>query len=300
MYVYVIRNSATGKVYIGQHKGTNLRQYLQKKFYDAAKGRGGSSRLYNSMRKHAKEVWSIEPLIEGVQTREELDRLERLLIALYDTRNPEVGYNICRGGEGYTGPFTDYMREQWMSGNRAYWKSKSLVGKTFHRLTVESEVPDKRQKGKKLWNCLCSCGSRTIVQTDKLKSGGIKSCGCFHTERQQHRWDTLDLVGEVFGDLTVVAKAGSLKHQRLWTCRCACGGETSVRTNSLKMGNSKRCKRCKQNKHKAQALELRRQGKLLREIAQTLSISMATCSVWCSAKGVAKEVFGGLELPDLL
>lgn len=131
MFIYVITNSATGKIYIGQHKGNNLMQYLQKKFYDAKKGRGGTSLLYNSMRKHPKEVWSIEPLFEGIDTKEELDRLEKLFIALYDTRNPEIGYNISRGGEG-GGQFSlegqanliKALKKRWSTpGFKEYWKS---------------------------------------------------------------------------------------------------------------------------------------------------------------------------------
>jgi hypothetical protein len=126
MYIYVISNSATGKIYVGQHKGTNLRQYLQKKLYDAAKGRGGSSRLYASMRKHPKEVWSIEPLISEIQTREAVDAWEQTLIAMLDTRNPEIGYNICRGGEGFTGKHSESARQKIIENTRRMWERPEI------------------------------------------------------------------------------------------------------------------------------------------------------------------------------
>jgi hypothetical protein len=44
--------------------------------------------------------------------REDLDRWEKRLIALYDTRNPEVGYNICKGGEGFTGRHTEEAKHK--------------------------------------------------------------------------------------------------------------------------------------------------------------------------------------------
>jgi hypothetical protein len=103
MFIYVITNNITGKVYIGQHKGSNLKKYLQQKQGHAKRGESLGSYLYASMRKHPKEVWSIEPLFSDIQTKATLDRLETLLIALYDTRNPEVGYNICTGGGGAAG-----------------------------------------------------------------------------------------------------------------------------------------------------------------------------------------------------
>jgi len=123
MYIYAITNSITGKIYIGQHKGNNLKKYLQDKFSHAKRNRG-SSPLFNSMRKHPKEVWSIEPLFEGIETKEELDRLERLLIALYDTRNPEIGYNICRGGEGFTGTMSEETKAKLKEvGNPVFLRS---------------------------------------------------------------------------------------------------------------------------------------------------------------------------------
>ena len=131
MYVYVIRNSATGKIYIGQHKGSNLKKYLQQKLSHAFSKRTGASILFNSMRKHPKDVWSIEPLIE-VETKAEVDKWERIYIALYDTRNPEIGYNICKGGEGFTGPHssearakvTEALKQRWSQpGFKEHWNS---------------------------------------------------------------------------------------------------------------------------------------------------------------------------------
>lgn len=245
MYVYVIRNSATGKVYIGQHKGDNLKKYLQTKLSDAAKYRGGSSHLFASMRKHPKEVWSIEPLMDGIETKEELNHLEKLLIALYDTQNPEVGYNICKGGEGYTGPFTDEMKAAWCAGNKRYWEERKqdLTGQPFNRLTVLSEAESKTSKRgwktRRVWNCVCTCGNLVTVSTDKLKNGGVQSCGCLHIERQKARWDSL--VGQTFGKLTVEAEADRYRSQRRWHCICECGVRTVVRTNSLRSGNTKSC-----------------------------------------------------------
>lgn len=118
MHIYVITNLVTGKTYIGQHKRSNLKQYLQKKFYHSRNQKTGSSYLFNAMRKYPnQDDWSIESLMEA-DTKIELDRLERLFIGLYDTRNPEVGYNICRGGEGFTGKHTD----EWKKNHSAMMK----------------------------------------------------------------------------------------------------------------------------------------------------------------------------------
>jgi hypothetical protein len=103
MFVYVIVNSDTLKIYVGQHKGDNLRKYLQTKFSDANHQVRLQSRLCRSMRKYPKEVWSIQPLVSDLQTRAACDEWERHYIKVLNTQHPAVGYNICRGGEGGAG-----------------------------------------------------------------------------------------------------------------------------------------------------------------------------------------------------
>jgi hypothetical protein len=119
MFVYVIVNSATLKIYVGQHKGNNLRQYLQQKLSEARHRRSARSILYASMRKHPRDVWSIYSLVSDLQTRAECDEWERHYIQVLKTQHSDVGYNICRGGEGFTGPHTDEWKQKaraWSTG----------------------------------------------------------------------------------------------------------------------------------------------------------------------------------------
>ena len=113
MFVYLIANHETGKYYVGQHKGNNLKQYLQKKFYEARHYLSRRSRLYASMRKHGREAFTIHALL-FVQTRAELDQKEKDFITFLKSQDPEYGYNICRGGEGFTGPHTKKNRKKIM------------------------------------------------------------------------------------------------------------------------------------------------------------------------------------------
>lgn len=50
-----------------------------------------------------------------------------------------------------------------------------------------------------------------------------------------------NLVGEVFGRLSVVSLLGSYRNRHYWRCACACGGTTDVPTSSLKVGNTASC-----------------------------------------------------------
>lgn len=110
-----------------------------------------------------------------------------------------------------------------------------LTGKRFGRL-IAIERADKRH-GKVTWRCLCDCGNETTVIGSQLKSGRTKSCGCGAPQ-------TLDLVGQRFGRLTVVEFAGhssGKRRARLWKCLCSCGTETTVRGRALVTGNTQSC-----------------------------------------------------------
>jgi group I intron endonuclease len=136
MFVYVIVCSETLKIYIGQHKGDDLKKYLSKKYWDAHYYSGKRSHIYAAMRKHPRESWSIHPLISGIESRNELDETERLLIYALKSQHPDVGYNICDGGEGFTGPQSESarakisasLREQYKNGRHMSDEGRASVG----------------------------------------------------------------------------------------------------------------------------------------------------------------------------
>lgn len=56
-----------------------------------------------------------------------------------------------------------------------------LTGRVFSRLTVIS-LYGKNHRGKLMWDCVCSCGSKIVVNGEYLKNGDTQSCGCFKIE----------------------------------------------------------------------------------------------------------------------
>ncbi|MCK4525947.1 hypothetical protein KAW18_01145 [candidate division WOR-3 bacterium] len=56
-----------------------------------------------------------------------------------------------------------------------------LTGQRFNRLTV-IEPTEKRSSKCVVWRCLCDCGNEAFVNSNNLKSGGVKSCGCLSRE----------------------------------------------------------------------------------------------------------------------
>src|SRR5208282_2078854 len=122
MFIYLIVNHVTGKYYVGQHKGRNLQRYLGQKLSGARAGLYPNTYLFRSMRKHHKEAWSIHALLSDIQTKQELDQYECDFIAFLRARDPDFGYNICRGGEGFTGPHSAEARRKNSEASRRMWQ----------------------------------------------------------------------------------------------------------------------------------------------------------------------------------
>lgn len=61
-------------------------------------------------------------------------------------------------------------------------KKIDQTSKRFGRLKVIKEFI-KTKGGKTRWECLCDCGNKVNVATDKLNSGLTKSCGCLRKEQ---------------------------------------------------------------------------------------------------------------------
>ena len=155
MFIYVLVCKESLKLYVGQHKGESLQRYLQQKDWQAHHYSGKRSHLYAAMRKHPRETWSIWPLVSNVQTRAELDELEKHFIRVLKTQHPDVGYNICDGGEGFTGPHTKAecrriskrMKAQWAAGwqgvrgkkHSEEWKRQASVRKKQYKPTAETK-----------------------------------------------------------------------------------------------------------------------------------------------------------------
>jgi len=141
MFIYLIVNRVTGKYYVGQHKGNNLKKYLQQKFYDAWKNPTKRSHLHASIRKYGRGAFSIHALISDIQTKEELDQKEKEFIAFLHSRDHNYGYNICRGGEGFTVPHSEETKRKNSENSLATWQNPEIRAR---RVKNQKQVRDSR------------------------------------------------------------------------------------------------------------------------------------------------------------
>lgn len=126
---------------------------------------------------------------------------------------------------------TSFALFYFMAGNNF----KDLTGQTFGLLNVIgiNVYVIKRVE----WECVCECGMRCKVTTNKLKSGRKKSCGCL--KRKGHRF--INLIGMKFNLLTVTSLHSRGNKIVIWNCLCDCGNTHLVRASNLKNGAVKSC-----------------------------------------------------------
>ena len=116
-------------------------------------------------------------------------------------------------------------------------KTKTVdIGSRFGSLVVVRRY-GKNNRGESLYSCQCNCGKRKRIKAYALTSGHTTSCGCKPTGPKR-----IDIVGMIFGRLTVEAYAGGDSHRgTLWLCCCLCGNKVTVRKGALLSGRTKSC-----------------------------------------------------------
>lgn len=123
---------------------------------------------------------------------------------------------------------------------------KDLTGKKFGRLTVIEKDIERSKNGVIFWICECECGNRKSVRGGSLKNGTTLSCGCLNKEINSKQKDLSYMIGQRFGRLVVVKRAGthvcpSGQKKPLWLCKCDCGNMITVISEDLKTGHTKSC-----------------------------------------------------------
>ena len=108
-----------------------------------------------------------------------------------------------------------------------------ITGNKYNMLEV-IERTEELSGTKYKWLCRCDCGNYTKVSITHLKKGNTQSCGCLVSK---------DLIDKTFGMLKVIRDTGKRDHKRgkIWLCKCECGNEYEVRTDSLTTGNTSSC-----------------------------------------------------------
>lgn len=104
--IYQITNNINKKIYIGKSKNIKERwqEHIRESYISEdlwkQNYRHVQTPIHKAIRKYGKENFSFEILEECLE--EELNNKEKCWIALKNSTNKNIGYNISRGGDGYS------------------------------------------------------------------------------------------------------------------------------------------------------------------------------------------------------
>lgn len=128
-----------------------------------------------------------------------------------------------------------------------------MMGKLFGRWTVLSYNAQKSERrGMSYFTCRCTCGEEKPILGSSLRSGrskGCLSCACIENRRRKREEIIAEMVGKPYDCWTVLGyneQESERQSKLVLDCRCACGVEKPVLSNSLRRGKSKGCPSCAQ------------------------------------------------------
>lgn len=164
MLVYKTENKINNKIYVGKacQKSTLRKGYL-----------GSGKILRRALEKYGKENFK-KTIIDVGESLEDLCNKEKFWISFYDAQNPDIGYNICPGGEGGCGgdtftnnPNKEEIRKKISAarkGKPGPWKGKSFP------LEMRQKISESR-KGIIPWNKGKTCSAEHIQKNSDSHKG---------------------------------------------------------------------------------------------------------------------------------
>jgi group I intron endonuclease len=126
--IYLVRNTANGKLYIGQTRKQLSIRWTQ--HVSDAKHHTGCKFIARAIRKYRREAFEVSE-IAVAYNQPDLDNLEACWIIALQTYKPEIGYNRTIGGRGC--PAVDEVRSKISAAALAQWsdpdrRAKAIAG----------------------------------------------------------------------------------------------------------------------------------------------------------------------------
>lgn len=116
-----------------------------------------------------------------------------------------------------------------------------LTGQVFGALTVLERDYSLNTNQKAFWKCRCECGTICSKESQYLKNGHVRSCGCKTYEWVSEK-RTKNEIGNKYGKLTVIDILVDPKDgKRKCYCQCECGNKLYVPGSYLRSNNTKSC-----------------------------------------------------------
>lgn len=123
-------------------------------------------------------------------------------------------------------------------------KRNDYTGQKFGDLTVVEMLYGYGSHGEAYCKCVCTCGNECIKSSYNLRrSRNPAHCGCKTQDyiKAQAARSRIDLTGQKFGRLTVVAMIAEPGSMSRAVCRCDCGNEIIRPVTYLTTGDTTSC-----------------------------------------------------------
>lgn len=138
--VYVIKNTANGKLYVGQTCRGTAQRWRE---HRADAKRGSPKAFHVAIREYGPEVFVVDRRVvlgRGFQEKAFLNKIEKQLIDFLDTTNPEKGYNSTYGASGDNRPTLAVIAKQRLIGKQ-HWENTEYREKTLAAMKSRRRPP---------------------------------------------------------------------------------------------------------------------------------------------------------------
>ncbi len=130
--VYCHIHVESGRRYVGLTKKRMLQRWNEHVWNAGAKRGKGCRHFWNAIRKYGKDAFFHE-ILEVCGTLEEANTAEEKWILHFDTRNPDFGFNLARGGSHTPHP----VKNPW---DRPEYRAANAGKNTIHLLKPDSRA----------------------------------------------------------------------------------------------------------------------------------------------------------------
>ena len=177
--IYLVLHMQSGRVYIGQTSRTVSERWKQH-LWRSCNPRADRFHLHNAINAYGRDAFTCYELTQCA-SKDEVNELERALIAEHDSMNPTRGFNCTVGGEGTTRAYCRRGHDISTPDTRNKW-SHCLLCYAIPQ-PERAKAPVIRVKSRQLY---CKRGHERALHS---RTNG--SCAVCYLEREQRRHDQL-------------------------------------------------------------------------------------------------------------
>ena len=228
--IYCHIHIESGRRYIGLTKKTMMQRWNQHVFMASRKRGKGCAHFWAAIKKYGKDAFSHE-VLEVCETLEAANLAEAKWINHFNSRDPQFGFNLVRGGAHIPHP----VKNPW---DRLEFREK-MKKDVLPKLIAAGSSPEARVKST-IANSTQEARGKASENTKRQFSDSATRMKMSETVRTLH---TIPEIAEKFN-------SGFKKYnaERSSRTHCKHGHEYTIENTGISVNGSRRCRRCATNR----------------------------------------------------